>query len=37
MSMLNFYIIRAGKNLSHSRKQTLARAKDELRHLFQNK
>ena len=37
MSMLNFYVNRAGKNLSQSRKQTLARAKDELRDLFQNK
>jgi hypothetical protein len=37
MSMLNFYINRAGKNLSQSRKQTLVRAKDELRNLFQNK
>jgi len=36
MSMLNFYINRAGKNLSQSRKQTLARAKDELRDLFEN-
>lgn len=34
MSMLNFYINRAGKNLSHSRKATLEKAKDELRHLF---
>jgi len=37
MSMLNFYINRAGKNLSQSRKQVLERAKDELRALFQNK
>jgi len=34
MSMLNFYINRAGKNLSKSRKRTLERAKDELRHVF---
>lgn len=32
-----FYINRAGKNLSQSRKQVLERAKDELRDLFQNK
>src|SRR5207302_8415588 len=31
MSMLNFYINRAGKNLPESRKQTLERATDELR------
>ena len=34
MSMLNFYINRAGKNLPKSRKQTLERAKDELREVF---
>ena len=34
MSMLNFYINRAGKNLSASRKRTLEKAKDELRGLF---
>jgi translation initiation factor 2 alpha subunit (eIF-2alpha) len=34
MSMLNFYINRAGKNLSKSRKRTLERAKDELREVF---
>src|SRR6266705_1412256 len=34
MSMLNFYINRAGKNLSKSRKRTLERAKDELRDVF---
>ena len=34
MSMLNFYINRAGKNLPKSRKQTLERAKDQLRDLF---
>ena len=34
MSMLNFYINRAGKNLPRSRKRTLERAKDELRDVF---
>lgn len=34
MSMLNFYINRAGKSLSPARKQTLERAKDELRAAF---
>lgn len=34
MSMLTFYINRAGKNLSPSRKRTLDRAKDELRKAF---
>ena len=34
MSMLNFYINRAGKNLPSSRKRVLERAKDELRHVF---
>jgi len=34
MSMLNFYINRAGKNLPKGRKQTLERAKDELREVF---
>ncbi|RUP09519.1 MAG: DUF3175 domain-containing protein [Hyphomicrobium sp.] len=34
MSMLNFYINRAGKNLSAKRRQTLDRAKDELRKAF---
>jgi len=34
MSMLNFYINRAGKNLSPNRKQVLERAKIELRRLF---
>ncbi|WP_408096973.1 DUF3175 domain-containing protein [Peredibacter sp. HCB2-198] len=34
MSMLNFYINRAGKNLSASRKRTLERAKNELRKLY---
>lgn len=35
MSMLNFYINRAGKNLSASRKRNLEKAKEELRHLFE--
>jgi hypothetical protein len=34
MSMLTFYINRAGKNLSASRLRTLHAAKDELRKLF---
>jgi hypothetical protein len=34
MSMLTFYINRGGRNLSAARKQTLERAKVELRHLF---
>lgn len=34
MSMLTFYINRAGKGLSAARKQTLERAKDELRALY---
>jgi hypothetical protein len=34
MSMLTFYINRAGKNLPASRKRTLNRAKDELREAF---
>src|SRR2546430_17070370 len=34
MSMLNFYINRAGKNLPKSRKRTLERAKEELREIF---
>jgi hypothetical protein len=34
MSMLNFYINRAGKNLPKTRKRTLERAKDELRDVF---
>ncbi|HVX37812.1 MAG TPA: DUF3175 domain-containing protein [Hyphomicrobium sp.] len=34
MSMLTFYINRAGKNLSTSRRHTLDRAKDELRKAF---
>jgi hypothetical protein len=34
MSMLNFYINRAGKNLPTSRKKVLDQAKEELRKLF---
>ena len=34
MSMLNFYINRAGTNLSQARRAKLERAKDELRKLF---
>jgi hypothetical protein len=34
MSMLNFYINRAGRNLPASRKRVLTQAKDELRRLF---
>jgi len=34
MSMLTFYINRAGKNLSPTRRRTLERAKDELRKMF---
>jgi hypothetical protein len=34
MSMLNFYINRAGKNLDASQRDVLKRAKDELRKLF---
>lgn len=37
MSMLNFYINRAGKNLPASRKKVLNKAKDELRILFKQK
>lgn len=37
MSMLNFYINRAGKNLSLKRKRTLNKAKTELRKLFGKK
>jgi len=35
ISMLNFDINLAGKNLSASRKRTLEKAKDELRELFE--
>lgn len=34
LSMLTFYINRAGKNLSPSRKRALERAKNELRKLY---
>ena len=34
MSMLNFYINRAGKGLPDSQRRVLERAKDELRELF---
>jgi hypothetical protein len=34
MSMLNFYINRAGKNLSKTRRSTLEAAKEELRDLY---
>src|SRR5213595_4211829 len=34
MSMLNFYINRAGKSLSQKQKRVLERAKDELRDVF---
>ena len=37
MSMLNFYINRAGKNLSSERRKTLQQAKEELRVLFAKK
>jgi hypothetical protein len=37
MSMLTFYINRAGKNLSASRRKKLERAKDELRKAFDRK
>ena len=34
MSMLNFYINRAGKTLGSRQKKTLEQAKEELRELF---
>jgi hypothetical protein len=34
MSMLTFYVNRAGRNLAASRKKVLMRAKDELRKLY---
>jgi len=34
MSMLNFYINRAGKNLSTKQKKILTQAKQELKKLF---
>ena len=37
MSMLNFYINRAGRNLPAAQKRVLTRAKDELRALYGKK
>jgi len=37
MSMLNFYINRAGKNLPQNQKRVLERAKVELRDVFGRK
>ncbi len=37
MSMLNFYINRAGKNLDKEQKKILEQAKIELRKMFKNK
>lgn len=37
MSMLNFYINRAGENLPDKQKEILEKAKDELRVLFRRK
>ena len=37
VSMLNFYINRAGKNLPAGRKQTLEKTKGELRALFEGR
>ena len=37
MSMLNFYLNRAGKNLSKTRRSRLEAAKDELRDLYHRK
>jgi len=34
MSMLNFYINRAGKNLPRKQRETLEKAKEELRELY---
>jgi Protein of unknown function (DUF3175) len=34
MSMLTFYVNRAGKKLAPSRRRTLEQAKDELRRIF---
>ena len=36
MSMLNFYINRAGKNLDPKKKIILSEAKEELRHIFKS-
>ena len=35
MSMLNFYLNRAGRNLSREQRMTLEQAKLELKHLFE--
>lgn len=37
MSMLNFYINRAGKNLGEEQKEVLEKAKEELRRVFRKK
>jgi hypothetical protein len=37
MSMLTFYINRAGKNLSAAKRKKLEQAKDELRKVFDKK
>jgi hypothetical protein len=37
MSMLNFYINRAGKNLPRQQKKVLEEAKEELRQVFNKK
>jgi hypothetical protein len=37
MSMLNFYINRAGKNLSAAKKRRLEKAKDELRRIHEKR
>jgi len=37
MSMLNFYINRAGKNLKKEQRDILEKAKNELRNVFQKK
>lgn len=37
MSMLNFYINRAGKNLPRQQKKVLGQAKEELRKVFRKK
>jgi Protein of unknown function (DUF3175) len=37
MSMLNFYINRAGKNLSAGQRKTLEQAKEELRSIFKKR
>ena len=37
MSMLNFYMNRAGKNLSEKQKEVLMKAKEELKNFFKEK